>query len=99
MCLLFDSKFDLLKMTFTGITSLLGNGVYTAAYPLHDVGILPHILSIPMQSQALCDQTTLIVSLLVLQGDVDGMGPEANDRKVRRANHRSCQYAINEVTN
>uniref|UniRef100_A0A673WPY2 Anoctamin n=1 Tax=Salmo trutta TaxID=8032 RepID=A0A673WPY2_SALTR len=30
-------KFDLLKMTFTGITSLLGNGVYTAAYPLHDI--------------------------------------------------------------
>uniref|UniRef100_A0A8C7UJ59 Anoctamin n=1 Tax=Oncorhynchus mykiss TaxID=8022 RepID=A0A8C7UJ59_ONCMY len=40
---------------------LLGNGVYSAAYPLHDVGILLRILSIPMQSQALCDQTTLIV--------------------------------------
>uniref|UniRef100_A0A673Y8R0 Anoctamin n=1 Tax=Salmo trutta TaxID=8032 RepID=A0A673Y8R0_SALTR len=46
-----DLKFDLLKMTITGITSLLGNGVYTAAYPLHD-------------------------------GDVDSMGPEANDRKI-----------------
>ncbi|XP_055754929.1 anoctamin-1-like isoform X3 [Salvelinus fontinalis] len=60
----FDSKtrasivYEVLKRTrctkakYTmGITSLLGNGVYTAAYPLHD-------------------------------GDVDGMGPEANDRKI-----------------
>ncbi|XP_071236804.1 anoctamin-1-like isoform X3 [Salvelinus alpinus] len=60
----FDSKtrasivYEVLKRTrctkakYTmGITSLLGNGVYTAAYPLHD-------------------------------GDVDGLGPEANDRKI-----------------
>nr|XP_046202264.1 anoctamin-1-like isoform X1 [Oncorhynchus gorbuscha] len=60
----FDSKtrasivYEVLKRTrctkakYTmGITSLLGNGVYTAAYPLHD-------------------------------GDVDGMGAEANDRKI-----------------
>ncbi|XP_064780288.1 anoctamin-1-like isoform X2 [Oncorhynchus masou masou] len=60
----FDSKtrasivYEVLKRTrctkakYTmGITSLLGNGVYSAAYPLHD-------------------------------GDVDGMGPEANDRKI-----------------
>uniref|UniRef100_A0A673Y8D6 Anoctamin n=1 Tax=Salmo trutta TaxID=8032 RepID=A0A673Y8D6_SALTR len=36
-----DLKFDLLKMTITGITSLLGNGVYTAAYPLHDTLFYP----------------------------------------------------------
>ncbi|CAB1339612.1 unnamed protein product [Coregonus sp. 'balchen'] len=60
----FDSKtrasivYEVLKRTrctkakYTmGITSLLGNGVYTAAYPLHD-------------------------------GDVDGVGAEANDRKM-----------------
>ncbi|XP_010880150.2 anoctamin-1a isoform X2 [Esox lucius] len=60
----FDSKtrasivYEVLKRTrctkakhTMGITSLLGNGVYTAAYPLHD-------------------------------GDVDDVGPEANDRKL-----------------
>ncbi|KAL1007050.1 hypothetical protein UPYG_G00081230 [Umbra pygmaea] len=60
----FDSKtrasivYEVLKRTrctkakhSMGITSLLGNGVYTAAYPLHD-------------------------------GDVNGMGAEANDRKL-----------------
>ncbi|CAF92930.1 unnamed protein product, partial [Tetraodon nigroviridis] len=85
----FDSKtrssivFEILKRTKSkakynvGITSLLGSGVYMAAYPLHDVStsqtlLLPHVL--------LTSSSFLLV--LLLQGDINEESVESNDRKL-----------------
>lgn len=73
-----------------GITSLLGSGVYMAAYPLHDVStskifLLSHIL--------LTSSSFLAVSVafsFLSQGDINEESTESNDRKVRR---RLCRLS------
>lgn len=56
-CLIFlKTNYFLLK----GITSLLANGVYTAAFPLHDVGIRSHFIAIKMY----------VVVLLMIDNDL-----------------------------
>ncbi|KAA8592006.1 hypothetical protein FQN60_017380 [Etheostoma spectabile] len=88
----FDSKtrssivYEVLKRTrctrakySMGITSLLANGVYTSAYPLHDVSvtITPHGR----------------LSLTGLRtGDIEGVNAEPNDRKLLYEQWASYSY-------